>query len=198
MRVILASASPRRKELLKRLYPKFTIEPAGIDETLPDDIGPEFAPLFLSAAKAAKVAEKHREDLVIAADTIVVLDGEILGKPKDREDAVRMLQALSGRSHKVLTGCCISWKGESVGFTTESYVTFYPLSDEEIRAYVDSGEPDGKAGAYAIQGGGAFLVECIDGDYYNIVGLPIARLKREIAKLEEQVNKEKNDDIAEG
>ena len=190
MNVILASASPRRKELLLKLFDKFTIEPADIEEALPEDIGAEFAPLFLSAAKANKVASRHREDLVIAADTIVVWNGEILGKPRDEADAARMLRLLSGTTHKVLTGCCISLKGENVGFTVESYVTFYPLTDREIDDYVKSGEPMDKAGAYAIQGEGAFLVESIEGDYYNIVGLPIARLKREIEQLVSQVHTE--------
>ena len=183
MNVILASASPRRKELLTKLYDTFTVEPAGIDEELPDDIGPEFAPLFLSAAKANEVACRHRDDLVIAADTIVAWNGEILGKPRDEEDAFRMLQLLSGNTHKVLTGCTVSYKGESVAFTSGTYVTFYPLKEDEIREYISTGEPFGKAGAYAIQGRGAFLVEAIDGDFYNVVGLPIARLKREIASL---------------
>lgn len=186
MRIVLASASPRRKELLSRLYDTFIIDPAKIDETLPDDIGAEFAPLFLSAAKADEVASRHKNDLVIAADTVVVCGRRILGKPKDREDAKRMLKALSGVEHKVLTGCCISYKGENIGFTSESYVRFYPLTDEEIEAYLDTGEPMDKAGAYGIQGEGALLIENIDGDYYGVIGLPIARLKREIRNLLEQ------------
>ncbi|MBP5289038.1 MAG: septum formation protein Maf [Clostridia bacterium] len=183
MKVVLASASPRRKELLSRIYDEFIIEEAGIEETLPEDIGTEFAPLFLAAAKADAVAQKHRNDLVIAADTIVVFNNEKFGKPKDRSDAKRMLTCLSGKTHKVLTGCCISIKGENVGFVEESYVSFYPLSEEDIESYLDTNEPMDKAGAYAIQGKGALLVKSIDGDYNNIVGLPIARLKREIDEL---------------
>ena len=183
MKIILASGSPRRKELLSRLFDEFEVIPSKIDEELPEDIGPEFAPLFLAAAKANDVASSHREDLVIAADTIVVFGNYILGKPKDRKDAKQILKLLSGQTHKVLTGCCISLNGENVGFITESYVTFYPLTDKEIEEYLDTGEPMDKAGAYAIQGKGGLLIERIEGDYYNIVGLPIARLKREIDKL---------------
>lgn len=186
MKVILASASPRRKELLSRLYDRFTVEPADIDETLPDDIGPEFAPLFLSAAKANEVASRHKNDLVIAADTVVSCMGRIFGKPKDRQEAKWMLKRLSGNTHKVLTGCCISYKGENIGFTSENYVTFYSLTEKEIDAYIETGEPMDKAGAYAIQGQGAFLIEKIEGDYNAIIGLPLSRLKREIKNLLEQ------------
>ncbi len=183
MNVILASASPRRKELLSRLFDAFTVESADIDETLPDDIGMEFAPLYLSAAKAEKVAENHRDDLVIAADTVVISGFQILGKPKDRSEAKRMLELLSGATHKVITGCCLSYKQENVTFSVESYVTFFPLTNEEIEAYLDTGEPMDKAGAYAIQGKGALFIERIDGDYYSVIGLPISRLKREIEDL---------------
>ena len=113
MKVILASASPRRQELLKRIYEAFDVIPADIDETLPDDIGAEFAPVFLSAEKAEAIAEEYPNDLIIAADTIVVVNSEILGKPKDRTDAKRMLRTLSGNTHKVITGCCIK-KGDLI------------------------------------------------------------------------------------
>ncbi len=189
MNVVLASASPRRQELLKRLYPEFIIDPADIDETVPDNIGSEFAPVFLSAAKADAIAEKYPNDLIIAADTIVLCDGEILGKPKDRNDAIQMLQKLSGKTHKVITGCCISIGEQCTCFSEESLVTFYNLSEEEICEYVSSGFSDGKAGAYGIQDNGAFFVEKIDGDYYNIVGFPIGRLKREIAALLQEIKK---------
>lgn len=186
MNVILASASPRRQELLKRIYEDFSIVPADIDETLPEDIGAEFAPIFLSAEKAEAIAEEYPNDLIIAADTIVISDGEILGKPKDRIDAKRMLQKLSGKTHKVITGCCIR-KGELIStFAEESLVTFFDLSEKEIDDYVDCGASDGKAGAYGIQDTGALFVERIEGDYYNIVGLPLARLNREIIMLLEE------------
>lgn len=180
MKVILASASPRRQDLLTRLYRRFEVIPADVDETIPEDIGPEFAPIFLSAIKAEHVAEDHPDDLIIAADTVVILDGKILGKPKDDDDAVSMLKALSGKTHKVITGCCIK-KGERCEtFSVETYVSFYDLTETEIRSYVESGLSRGKAGAYGIQDQGAFFVEKIDGDYYNVVGFPISRLKREI------------------
>jgi len=180
MNVILASESPRRKDLLQLIYPEFQIIPAFIDESLPDDIGSEFAPLFLAAAKADMVAESHPDELIIAADTVVVLDGKIYGKPHDTEDAKRILNILSGKTHKVITGCSIVLNERCVTFSEESYVSFYPLSNEDIEAYVDSGEPLGKAGAYAIQGKGALLVKSIDGDYNNIVGLPVSRLNQEL------------------
>lgn len=188
MNVILASASPRRQELLKRLYAEFTVFPADIDETLPDDIGAEFAPIFLAAEKADAIGDRFPDDLIITADTVVVSDGEILGKPADREDAFRMLKKLSGKTHKVITGCCISLNDKCTCFAEESLVTFYSLTDQEIWEYVDTEEPMGKAGSYGIQGQGAFLVEKIEGDFYNIVGLPLARLKREIQTLLENQN----------
>jgi len=189
MNVILASASPRRKELLKRLYSDFEIVPADIDETLPEDIGAEFAPMFLAASKADFVSEKYPEDLIIAADTVVICDGKIYGKPKDEADAKAMLSSLSGKTHKVITGCCISVGEQTTCFSEESYVTFFDLCENEIDEYIGTGEAMGKAGAYAIQGLGALLVEKIDGDYNNIVGLPIAKLKREIRDLLEQIEK---------
>ena len=180
MKIILASQSPRRQELLKRLYNDFEIIPSDIEETLPEDIGPEFAPIFLAAEKARHISETHPNDLVIAADTIVIFNGEILGKPKDDTDAKRMLTSLSGNTHKVITGCCVQLGEDICSFAEESLVTFFPLTDEEINSYVASGLSKGKAGAYGIQDQAALFVEKIDGDFYNIVGLPIARLSREI------------------
>lgn len=187
MKIILASASPRRNELLKKLYREFTVFPADIEEILPEDIGPEFAPLFLAAEKAEAVADRFPKDLIIASDTIVVCDGEIFGKPKDSADAKRMIQKLSGNTHKVITGCCIRIGDAQTTFSEESLVTFYELKENEINSYVESGEPMGKAGAYAIQQTGGLFVQRIEGDFYNIVGLPIARLKREIESLLEEI-----------
>lgn len=186
MNIILASASPRRQELIKRLFERYSVIPADIDETVPDEIGPEFAPVFLAAQKAKAIGDQYPEDLILAADTVVIADGRILGKPKDRDDAKQMLRFLSGKTHKVITGCCISKGGSSASFHEESYVTFYDLSEKEIDEYVDKGLADGKAGAYGIQDQGALFVERIEGDYYNIVGLPIARLNREIRSLLEE------------
>lgn len=187
MKIILASASPRRNELLKKLYRDFTVFPADIEETLPEDIGPEFAPVFLAAQKAEAVSDRFPEDLIIASDTVVVCDGEIFGKPKDHEDAKRMIRKLSGCTHKVITGCCIRIGDAQTTFSEESFVTFYELKEKEIDSYVATEEPMGKAGAYAIQEAGALFVEKIEGDFYNIVGLPIARLKREIESLIEEI-----------
>ncbi len=186
MKIILASASPRREELIKRIFDEFIVVPANIDETLPDDIGLEFAPVFLAAEKAEAIAKSYPNDLIISADTIVLADGKMLGKPKNRNDAKKMLEFLSGKTHKVITGCCIR-KGELLtSFSEESYVTFFDLSKNQIESYVESGASDGKAGAYGIQDKGALFVEKIEGDYYNIVGLPIAKLNREIQGLLEE------------
>lgn len=191
MNIILGSASPRRYELLQRLYDDFTVFPADTDETLPEDIGPEFAPVFLAAQKAEAIADQFPNDLIITADTVVICQGVILGKPIDRDDAKKMLQMLSGKTHKVITGCCLTLNSNMTTFFEESFVTMYPLKDSEIEEYLDSGEAYGKAGAYAIQGNGALLIEGIDGDYYNIVGLPIARLKREIADFLKDIDARK-------
>ena len=180
MKYILASASPRRRELLQKITTDFIVDPAEIDETIPDEVRGEFAPVFLAAQKAEALSEKYPCDLIIAADTAVFYDGEILGKPRDKADAVRMLRLLSGQTHKVVTGCCLMKGSASATFSEESLVTFYPLTDREIDEYVATDEPLDKAGAYGIQGKGALLIQGIEGDYFNVVGLPIARLKREI------------------
>ena len=180
MKVILASASPRRKELLKWIFPEFEICPADIEENIPEDVGAEFAPVFLAAEKALRVSMDHPKDLVIAADTIVLLDGKVLGKPADDENAKEMLRLLSGQTHKVITGCCVRLGEDSCTFSEESLVTFYELGETEIETYVSSGASRGKAGAYGIQDHAALFVRKIDGDFYNVVGLPIARLSQEI------------------
>ena len=148
MKVILASASPRRQELLKRLFDDFTVIPADIDETIPEDIGAEFAPLFLAAEKAEAISKDYPDDLIIAADTIVIADGKILGKPKDRDEAKQMLRHLSGTTHKVITGCCVIKGKDITTFGENSYVTFFELQEKEICNYVEKGLADGKAGAY--------------------------------------------------
>ena len=190
MELILASASPRRAELIKLLDRKFTIVPATGEEVLQEDIGPEFAPVFLAAGKALEVSEKLPDCLIIAADTVVIHDGEILGKPKDENDARRMLRSLSGNTHKVITGCCLRYGKKEYAFREETRVTFFDLKDEEIESYIQSGEPMDKAGAYGIQGKGALFVSSIEGDWANVVGLPIARLKRELDAFEEEIREE--------
>ncbi len=183
MRYILASASPRRKELFASISENFEIIPSGIDEVIPDDALIETVPEILAAQKAADIAKRHPDALVIGADTGVFIDGKMLGKPQDRNDATKMLRSLSGRTHKVITGCCLQKGERQISFSEVTHVTFYPLSETEIADYVATGEPDDKAGAYGIQGKGMLLVKGIEGDYFNVVGLPVARLARAIKEF---------------
>ena len=183
MKVILASASPRRKELLGRIFPDFQILSPAVDESVPPEIPLDQAPVYLAQKKADFVRRENDRDFIIAADTVVIFNKRILGKPKDDEDARCTLTSLSGQTHKVITGCCICLGNKVNSFSVESKVSFYPLSEKEIEEYIASGEHRGKAGSYAIQGLGALFVKSIEGDYYNIVGLPIGRLKREIDSL---------------
>ncbi len=178
--VILASQSPRRKELLRLITEDFSVITADVDETVDPALEAHETVMNLALKKAIAVAESNKESLVIGADTVVVLDGEILGKPKNREHAYKMLKSLSGNTHKVLTGVCIALGDTVKTFYVSSNVKFYDLTDEEINEYIATGEPDDKAGAYGIQGKGSLLVEKIDGDYFNIVGLPIAELNKEL------------------
>lgn len=184
MSLILASGSPRRQELLKLITEDFTVHPVDADETLPQGMPVEMAAAFLADLKAKEAARLFPDDIVIGCDTVVILGDEIMGKPRDREDAHRMLRALSGESHSVLTGTSLYHGKQTSVFTTETLVTFYPLSDAEIEAYLDTGEPFDKAGAYGIQGKGALLVQGIEGDYFNVVGLPVAALSRALRQFE--------------
>lgn len=183
MKTILASASPRRQELLKYVTESFEIVPADIDETLPTDIPAEQCAEYLAVQKAKAVAQAYPEDTVIGCDTIVICDGIIFGKPADSDDAGRMLRSLSGKTHKVVTGVCLCMGEKCESFSEVTEVEFYPLSDEEIERYIQTGEPFDKAGAYGIQGQGSVLVKCIHGDFFNVVGLPAARLAREYRKF---------------
>ena len=182
-KVILASSSPRRKELLQTAGVEFEIHVKDVDESVPEGTPPADAAKMTAAKKAAAIAEEYKKDIVIGADTIVVADGKILGKPKDKADAVNMLKMLSGIEHEVITGVCILCGDEQDSFAQISRVKFYDLTDEEIEAYVSSGEPMDKAGSYGIQGLGCTLVERIEGDYFNIVGLPVAEVCRRIKKF---------------
>ncbi len=178
MSVILASKSPRRIELLARYGIKAESIPADIDETLPENLHtPAEAVEYLSEEKAKAVFRKASEDaVVIAADTLVFIGNETLGKPKDKADAVRMMRLLSGKTHRVVTGMTVLSKEKTVCESVATDVLFRSLSECEIDAYTDTDEPYDKAGGYGIQSlGGAFVRE-IRGDYYNVVGLPIARL----------------------
>lgn len=187
MGLILASASPRRQELLKRITEDFTVNPVDADETLPVGIPVEIAAVYLADVKAKAAAEQFPEDIVIGCDTIVVLEDEIMGKPSDRAQAKQMLQKLSGQTHKVMTGTALYCGKKSTVFTSETRVTFYGLTDAEIERYLDTGEPFDKAGAYGIQGFGCLLVRSIEGDYNNVVGLPVAALARALAQFERAV-----------
>ena len=181
MKIVLASSSPRRKELLQTAGIDFEIDVEGVDE-VPQGDTPEEKVCSIAAQKCRPVAARRPNDCVIGADTVVSVDGDILGKPHDREDAKNMLRRLSGREHTVYTGVCISAHGKETVFSEATKVKFFDLTDKEIADYVLSGEPMDKAGAYGIQGLGCTLVEGI-GDYFNVVGLPVARVVRETKKI---------------
>lgn len=183
IKFVLASQSPRRAELLKYITPEFEILPSDCDETVPDGVPADEVPQILAVRKALHVRELRPDALVIGCDTVVIIDGVILGKPHDAQDAKRMLRLLSGRTHTVVSGVCICLGSKTLSFTQNTLVSFYDMSDEEIDSYVQECSPPDKAGAYGIQDRGGLFVKHIDGDFYNIVGLPIARLNREIKKL---------------
>ena len=179
--IILASASPRRQELLKLIFDDFQVIPADIDETVRKTIELEQYPEYLALKKSRHIAEKRPvDDVVIGCDTGVFIDDIMLGKPKDKEQAAEMLKMLSGRTHKVITGCSIFYKGQNISFSEETEVQFYRLSENDISEYIATGEPMDKAGAYGIQGKGALLVKRINGDYYNVMGLPVAALRQRL------------------
>ena len=179
MDIILASQSPRRRELLERMGLPFRIITPDIDERMERALPPGELVAAISAEKAGAVAAQAGPDaVVIAADTVVALDGAVLGKPADESDAARMLSALSGRTHQVFTGLTVACGADVRTVSEETAVTFRPLTAEEIAAYVRTGEPMDKAGAYGIQGLGALFVEGIRGDYCNVMGLPLFLLGR--------------------
>ena len=175
MNLILASASPRRQELLRIFGCPFTVRAADIDETMDPDKAPFDEVARVSRQKAQAIAA-GQDDVIIAADTIVVCCGKVLGKPRDAEDARRMLSLLSGRDHQVMTGCTVVRGGRAVTFTEVTDLHFRPLLPQEIRRYILTGEPMDKAGAYGIQGGAALFCQRMEGDYYNVMGLPLCRL----------------------
>ena len=182
MQLILASASPRRKELLSLFGLPFVVRAADIDETMDPGKPPFDEVARVSRAKALAVA-REEDDAVVAADTIVVCDGRVLGKPHSREEAIAMLSLLSGRDHQVMTGCTVLRGSQIETFTEVTDLHFRPLSQREIETYVASGEPMDKAGAYGIQGGAALFCERIAGDYYNVMGLPVCRLSQTLKRL---------------
>lgn len=176
MRIILASGSPRRRALLHDLGLTFEVYKPDVDESHSPHESPDSLCARLSRLKAESGAQKFPDSLVIAADTIVVIDGKILGKPLNREDAVSMLTTLQGREHEVLTGLSVCMNGQALTHVEHTRVKFRPLTDAEIHAYAATGECDDKAGAYAVQGKGSLLIEGLHGDYFNVVGLPVCRL----------------------
>ncbi len=181
MRIILASGSPRRKELLSMLGVPFSVMPSEADETIPPGARPQDAVCELARRKAEAVwtrldGHARGESIVVAADTVVVIDGDILGKPRDADDALAMLRRLRGRTHRVYTGVCVRTASAEQTAFAETEVRMRPRDDAWLRRYVETGEPMDKAGAYAIQGFGSLLVESIAGDYYNVVGLPLGLL----------------------
>ncbi len=185
MGIILASKSPRRRELLEKIgITDFKIFPAE-DEDSPDSgLSPAETVKQIASGKARQVSEKYSDSLVIAADTLVYLDGEPLGKPEDEDDAMRMLRRLSGRTHDVYTGICVRLGEKMLCEAEQTRVTFRELTDYEIAVYVATGEPMDKAGAYGIQGRGAVLAERIDGDFFNVMGLPLCRLYKMLREFE--------------
>ncbi len=181
--VVLASNSPRRKELLRIIFPSFEIEPADIDEHISENIPLDKMPEYLAARKAEHIHKKHPDDIVLGFDTGVFIDNMMIGKPSSDKAAFEILKILSGKTHRVITGCAIFKGDKKLVFSQVTEVEFYPLTDEEINDYIDTGEPDDKASAYGIQGKGALLVKEIRGDYNNVVGLPLALLNKKLKEI---------------
>ena len=175
MQLILASQSPRRRELMGLYRIPFVVRAAGIDEAM-DPGKPAFDEVARVSRRKAEAVPREPEDVVIAADTIVVCEGRVLGKPRSEAEAVSMLKLLSGRDHQVMTGMTVLRGGRAVSHTEVTDLHFRPLTEDEILAYVKSGEPMDKAGSYGIQGGAALFCEKMSGDYYNVVGLPVCKL----------------------
>ena len=175
---ILASASPRRRELLKKIIPEFTIIPSSVDETIPDNIPAMDVAEFLSTKKAMDVSKSHPNDIVIASDTIIVMNDKVFGKPINENDARNMLLLFSNNKHYVVTGVCVMSKQRTISFSSINEVEFYNLSEQEIENYLKNDEYKDKAGSYAIQGNASLFVKQIKGDYNSIVGLPVSQLYR--------------------
>jgi len=183
--LILASQSPRRHQMLKELGLSFELKTKDVEEVYPNGLTPEEIPVYLAELKGKAFKEDVvSNELVITADTIVCIDDWILGKPKDRNDAVKMLRALSGRAHQVISGVCLMSKEKKVSFATTTNVHFKILSEEEINYYIDNYKPFDKAGAYGIQEWIGFIgIDGIEGSYFNVVGLPIQRLYQELSEF---------------
>lgn len=180
---ILASASPRRKEILSNAGFDFEIIVSDADESISEDLSPEKTVEELAKRKAVSVWENNKNAVVFGCDTVVAVDGKILGKPADDEDAFEMLSMLSGKTHTVSTGVCICSKDKTRVFSNTTEVEFYQLSEETIRSYIASGECSDKAGAYGIQGFGNVLVKEIKGDYFSVMGLPVSQASRVLSEF---------------
>jgi septum formation protein len=193
--LVLASASPRRQELLRNAGITFEVQPANIPEDpLPGEAAKDYVER-LARENALAIASQRPHDVVLGADTVVVVDGQLLGKPSDAADATRMLRMLSGRKHEVITGVCVVVRGQSKVASETTRVTMSELSDKDVAEYVASGEPMDKAGAYAIQGIASRWIPGIEGDYSNVVGLPVAlvfRMLREISSQFSVLGSQKN------
>ena len=180
-RVILASQSPRRRDLLTLIHVPHDVRPADIDETYFDGEDPRAHAERLARGKVEALREP--DAVVVGSDTIVVVDGDVLGKPRDESDAARMLRRLSGRSHVVITAVAVGWRGRTESDAEEVGVTFHELSDAQIAQYIATREPMDKAGAYGIQGYGATIVRGVDGDYFAVMGLPLQLLVRLLGRV---------------
>ncbi len=184
-KIILASASPRRKEILKKAGLKFKVDESDYEEKMDAVIGPHELAALHALGKAKAVAVKHGDAIIISADTIVVLKNRVFGKPRSKKEAREMLRILSGRAHTVITGYTIMDTGSGKKLTrwVESKVFFKRLTNDEIDAYIESGEPLDKAGAYGVQGLGAVIVRKIEGDFFNVMGLPLSSVAKDLRKF---------------
>lgn len=182
-KMILASKSPRRKELLEKCGIPFIADPADIDETLLENVPLEEAIKELSLRKASAVLKRHEDCIVVGSDTIVTLNGQVLGKPKDDEDAFRMLKMMQGNTHTVITGLAIISAQRIFNTVSLAEVTFAPMNDEEIRAYIATGEGRDKAGSYGVQGYGGRYIRKINGDFYTVMGLPLNIVYEELKNI---------------
>lgn len=181
--LVLASSSPSRRLLLERAGLRFEVVVSGVDETVPQEYGPAQVVECLARRKGEAVLPLRPHSAVIASDSVVSIDGMILGKPADDGEAKAMLRRLSGRTHQVFTGVCLLAGGKTEVFHEATQVTFYPLTDQEIEEYVGMGESWGRAGSYGIEGRGVILIRSISGDYSNIVGLPVAETLRRLRAM---------------
>ena len=184
-KIILASASPRRKEILSLTGLRFSVDPSDYEERFDNSINPHILAKRLSLEKARAIAGKYRDALIIAADTFIVFRGKLLGKPHTSKEARKILRLLNGKSHSVITGYTMldTGTGQKITRSVETKVWFKKMSSQELDAYAATGEPIGKAGAYAIQGRGAMIVKKIEGDYLNVVGLPLFDLAESLKKF---------------